>query len=411
MPYKEAYFFRGVPVEIGGQKSGSRRRLEYGEMPLDLYLIKLGQAGFLSLPFLGREEGNKSADLWEPRVDPRDGSVITWRWEGQKADRHDYSDCIPLAGRKINAKFNYSQVPLGWTVSILVPQRVKEGIEAAMCQQDEVAHDYGEDVGPEKARVDETFDLLYETSSAFAMGEVRVESDLRALASEAENLFKIHGLLKSRDSIWQRVVTYTLKAANKDSLNRVNPLVSRVRVRAAFLAGTEREMIARSIGTKAEKVYRRLAVIRSGIRLRIKTAVDALDDLCAFSAGKVAQGQIMREGSLTCSVREGWEIEQYIKAISGDVLRGIQPAPYLVPATAARVILIGESCFKNTEEKVVGQNVLKGTDYYTFLDDSAARMLKNHDPLAARERMLKAYTVLKEIIDDPRTTDTRVFDK
>ena len=406
-----ADFFRGLTVEIGGQKSASRRRVEYGEMPLDLYVIKLRQASFLSLPFLGREESDKSADLWEPRVDPSDGSVITWRWESQKADKHDFSDCVAFAGRKINAKFNYSKLPPGWSVSMLIPQRVQEGIEAAMRQQDELAHDYGKDVGPEKARVDETFDLLYETSAVFAMGEVTNQDDLKDLAKLAESHFIVHGLLDSKDPIWQRVVTYTLKSTDRDSLNRINPLISRVRARAAFLAGTEREMIARSAGGKAEKVYNHLAIIRAGIRSKIRMAIDTLDDLCAFSGGKVAEDPVMREGSQTCSAREGWELEQYLITISEDVLRGIQTSPYLVPATVARVILLGEACFKNREERIAGRNMLRGTDNYTFLSDSAARMLKNRNPLAARQRISKAFLVLKGILDDPRTTDTMVFDK
>ncbi|MCX6704247.1 MAG: hypothetical protein NTZ07_02260, partial [Candidatus Woesebacteria bacterium] len=196
-------FFKGLSVEMGGQKAGSRRRGEFGEMPLDLYVIKLNQAGYMSMPFLGREKSDELAELWEPRVDPSDGSVITWRWEGQKSDRYDYSDCIAFAGRKMNTGFNYNRVPPGWTVSMIIPQRVKEGIEAAMRQQDEIAHDYGKEVGPEKARVDETFDLLYETSAAFAMGEVNNQDDLKDLAKLAESHFIVHGLLDSKDPIWQ----------------------------------------------------------------------------------------------------------------------------------------------------------------------------------------------------------------
>ena len=115
-------FFKGLSPEMGGQKSASRRRVEFGETPLDLCLINMGQAGRLSLPFLGREEGNPGlAELWEPRVDPSDGSVITWRWRSRKTDGGDFSDYVAIAGRKLDAKFNYSQIPPRWTVAVLDP--------------------------------------------------------------------------------------------------------------------------------------------------------------------------------------------------------------------------------------------------------------------------------------------------
>lgn len=405
-----ADFFRGLSVEMGGQKSGSKRRVEYGETPLDLYLIKLSQAGTLGLPFLGRGEGDKSADLWEPRVDPSDGSVITWRWENQKEDKHDFSDYVAIAGRKLSTRFNYGQVPPGWTVSVLVPQRIKEGIEAAMRQQDEITHDYKKDAGPEKARVDETFDLLYETSAAFVMGEVRTQDNLKSLAKSAEDHFTIHGLLDSSDPIWARVVAYTLKATEKDRINRINPLISRVRARAAFLAGTEREMIARSAGTKAEKVYRHLEIVRAATRLKMRMAIDTLDDLCGFSRGKLAQDQVMFEGSETSTTRQGWVLEQYLKVISNDVLRSIQPAPYLVPATAGRVILTGETAFKINNDKQAALKILEGRGYLKFLNNSAVRWLREKRPLVARTRMLLAFSLLKQCLTDPRTTDIKVFD-
>jgi hypothetical protein len=407
-----ADFFRGVAVEMAGQKSASRRRVEYGEAILDLYLIKTRNAGYLNLPVLGRDEGNsKSAAFWEPRVDPTDGSVITWRWESQKTETRDFADCIPLAGKKINAKFNYSQVPQEWKIGMLTPQKVKEGIEAAMRQQDEIIHDYGKDMGSEVTRVSTTFDLLYDASSAFIMGDVRSEKDLEELANTVEAHFKDHGLLESDDSVWQKVVGYTLKAAEKDKLNRINPLVSRIRVRAAFIAGTEKEMVVKSVGTKAEKVYRQLEIVRAGTRLKIRTAIEVLDSLCGFSKGVVATDIIMREGNSTCTAKEGWETEQYLKTVSEDILRGIQPAPYLIPVTSARIILIGENSFKNKNESVIGMNLLKGTDSFIHLDNFASRMLKNRNPQAARRIIFKAYSKLNEILGDPKTTNIRVFDK
>jgi hypothetical protein len=404
-------FFKGKTPEMAGQLLGSRRRVEYGGTPIDLCLVRLRQAEYLNLPYLGLDEvGSKSAKFWEPRVDPSDGSVVTWRWESQKADKRDFSEYIAFAGAKVNIKFNYGQIPSGWTVGILVPQRVKGGIEAAMRQQDEISHDYGKDNGPEKARVDETFNLLYDASSAFVMGEVNSESGLNALGKSVEDHFKAHGLLESNDSIWQRVVTHTLNAAEKDRLHRVNPLVSRVRIRAAFLAGTEREMIARSVGDKAEKVYSYLAVVRAGIRLRIKLAIDMLDDVCAFSKGRIAQDPIMRERSQTYTTRQGWELVQYVKIISNNVLRGIQPAPYLKPVTAARIILAGETALKNDEERTLVFNVLDKGGYFLFMNDSAVSRLREKRLFVAEKRMRLAYDLLRQNLNDPKTTDLKVFD-
>lgn len=403
-------FFKGKTIEMAGQELASRRRVGFGETSLDLCLIKTSRAIYKDMPSLGREIGDKGGELWEPRVDPGDGSVTTWRWMSLTAGETNFFDYVPFAGRKINAKYNLGQLPPEWTIGVLIPQKIKEGIEAAMRQQDEIAHDYRMNAGPEKVRVDETFDLLYDTSSAFAMNEVNGVSDLNELAITAENHFKIHGLLDSRDTVWQRVVEYTLKAAEKDRRNHINPLVSRVRVRAAFLAATQREMIARSVGDKAEKVYNYLALTRAGIRLKIRMVADTLDDLCGFSRGKLPQDPIMLESGQISNIERGSALEQDLKAISGDILGSIQPAPYLLHATVARIILAGEMAFKNSKDRETALRILKGNNYIKFLDNSAIGWLWKGRPYVAKSRIHLAHGLLNQSLRDPETFDTKVFD-
>ena len=139
-------------------------------------------------------------------------------------------------------------------------------------------------------------------------------------------------------------------------------------------------------------------------------AADTLDDLCGFGRGKRARDPLMLEQSETSTARQGWELEQYLKVISTDVLSKIQPAPYLLHATIARIILMGETAFKNNEEKVVALDILKGSNYYNFLDNSAVRWLREKRPLVARTRMRLAYDLLRQSLNDPETTDIKVFD-
>jgi hypothetical protein len=394
-------FFRGKSIEAAGQKLASRRRMEYGSIPLDLCLVENDKAEFLTFPYLGREESSgKYAQLWEPRVDPKDGGVIITRWQKPKPGRTDFSEYFAFAGENINSKFNYSQVPPGWRIGILVPQKIKDGIEAAMRQQNEIAHDYGKNRGPEDDRITEITNRLYEISSAFSMGDVKSEQDLNALAMDVEDLFKTHGIIDTGDSVWQKVVEYTMKAADKDRLNRINPLISRTRVRAAFLAITEREMIGRSIGTKADKVYRRLSIVRNVIRMKIKTAADALND----NLGEYG-------GVERCTVKTGWNLEQLLKTISQDVLGNIQPAPYLEPVLASRAILIGEQMFKNNNEKQAGLRILSADQAARFLNFPAVYGLRHGNLAAAMIKMKNARWILEAILEDPKTKDIKVFDR
>jgi len=403
-----ANFFKDKPVEMAGQELASRRRVEFGEKPLDLCLIKTADALYLNYPYLGRDEtSEESAKLWEPRVSSRDGSVITWRWKDPNPDRQEFSDYIAFAGRKLDEKFNYSQVSTTWSKSILVPQVIKEGIEKAMRQQNEVAHDYRE-LEAEGARISETFDLLFESSSAFAVGNIS-QSELNGLAREAEKTFKAHGLLQSRDSIWQRVVKFTLDAMENDRRGRINPLVSRVRARAAFLAATEREMIGRSVGTKAEKVYERLAIVRAGIRADIEIATEVLDTICGFSGLVVADNEVMREGKTTCTEEEAREIRRTLAVVSGDILGRVQPEPYLTLVISARSVLMGEKVYGNDKEKAAILGILSKTGYASFLKDSAADRLEQHLPRVAERRIFLAYSLLKRSLWDKKTGDTRVF--
>ncbi len=409
---KGGEFFKGKSPEIAGQELASRRRLEFGETPLDLCFVDNFKAEYLNMPVLGRgEEPLTKANFWEPRVHRVNGSVITWRWEKRDSERRDFSGYTAFAGNKIDSKFKYSEIPVSWKVAVLVPQVVKDGIEAAMRQQDEIAHDYRAGVGPEADRVDETFDLLFNISAVFAAGEIEDQSKLNLKAREAESVLRDNGLLESKDEIWRRIVNFTLDATKEDRMGRINPLVSRVRTRAAFLAATEREMIGRSVGTKAEKVYQHLAIIRSGIRAKMQMAVDTLDDIYGLTRRRVAKDIAMRERKITCSTEESLDLEQYALTVANEVLRGIQPAPYLVPVTAARIILAGEKAYKNGQEEITVRRILGGNDYIKFLNDSAARQARERKPLVVEPRVRLAHDILKQSLNDPRTTDLKVFDR
>ena len=405
-------FFKGKNPEMAGQELASRRRVEFGETPLDLCLIETLKAENLYMPLLGRDEDSaKGMNFWEPRVHRIDGSVITWRWERQDPNRRDFSGYFAFAGRKANSKFKYAEVPASWTVGVLVPQVVKEGIEAAMRQQDEIAHDYRGGVGPEASRVDEIFDLLFDTSAAFTVGDIKNPSDLNLIAREAETILKNHGLMESKDYTWRRVVNFTLAATQEDRINRVNPLASRVRARAAFLAATEREMIGRSVGTKAEKVYQYLATVRAGIRAKIQMAADALDDIYGLSKSKVAKDAVMRGREITCTTRESLDLEQYALTVANEILKDIQPAPYLVPVTKARIILAGEKAFADGHEEATILRVLGESDYKKFINNSAARGSREKKPMVVLPRVRLAHDLLKQCLNNPRTTDIKVFDR
>jgi hypothetical protein len=81
-----------------------------------------------------------------------------------------------------------------------------------------------------------------------------------------------------------------------------------------------------------------------------------------------------------------------------------------VPVTASRIILAGRKAFENNQEKITMLRVMGGSNYIKYMEDSAARWAREKKPLVVEPRVRLAHDLLKQSLNDPRTTDLKVFD-
>jgi hypothetical protein len=406
------FFSQGRSIEATRETWASRKRAFLLEDSVSLLLIEKDRGDyFLELPVLGQKpEIEGPAAVWIPRVDPISGAVITSRivsnFDKSALGSGEYT---AVGGKRYSPDINLASVPKSWSVSLIVPQTVPDGIEAAMRQQDEIIYTYSPGKGAEHGKVEEVFSEIYLLSEAFARGEVKTEADFGALAERAQTCLVRNGLLDAHHPIWKKISGYTQRAASKDSLNRLNPMVSRILARAAYLAAVEREVIGINIKNKAQRTFSYLQAVRLTTRFEIEQSALVLSELCGFG-GEKAENRIFRERRDSMTVREGWEIGQVVKAVSEGILKDVRPAPYLFPATLARLTLTGESFYKTKAESNLIRDIVKaGGVKDVSLGASAEDYLRVGFPELAREKIRHAYGLLKAVLFDKANFVTTVF--
>ncbi len=383
-------------IEAQRELWASRRRAGFSEKTADLLIISKEDEGFLNLPVLGITELSRvpGQPLWKPRFEPLSGAVYTTRW--QNVSEVDPSEFTVFAGRKNDRLLPSQPFPTTWDVARLIPQKLPT-IEAAMRQQDEIAHDMGVASGVEQARVEELLMALNGISQVFLRPEDISSEQLEGLSRQAERLLREHGLLAAKDTVWMKILEYTLRATSRDSLGRINPMISRILARAAYLGVTHRELIQRAAKEKANKVFFYLAVVRDDTRFRIQNAELALDSLGGFGEVRWITSQ------------EALVVEQSLRSLVDEILKPIQAAPYVQASRTAEAILVGKIAKSNKVAKAFGES-LDESGRRQFGRKSAVEYLRGKDATSAKKRIKQAFEVLHESIFDLDNEETRVFD-
>lgn len=406
------FFNKGKSIEATRETWASRKRALLLEDRLDLLLIgKNKESYFNSLAVLGRvSDIAKPAAAWLPRVDKITGAVVTSRivsdFDRTLLSKGEY---IAIAGKRFSTDLNLASIPKSWTISLLIPQIVSEGIEAAMRQQDEIVGTYRAVEGAEYGRVEEIFTEIHILSETFVRGEIKSENDLQVLAKRTQAYLVRNGLMDTEHPVWKKITNYTLKAAGKDSLNRLNPTVSRVLARAAYLAAVDREIAGINTNNKAQRIFSYLEGVRASTRFKIEESVNLLNELCGFE-GRVASNQIFRDGKTSTTPQEIKEIDQVIDSVSESLLKKVEPAPYLLPATMARALLTGAIYWRGKNEAGLMLKIMKAGSFDEKQFQLPARhYLRNLQPLVAREVIRQAHSLLKSVLEDKTNLDVKVF--
>lgn len=93
------------------------------------------------------------------------------------------------------------------------------------------------------------FYWIDQTSQKFREGPI-TKDQLEQWSQEAVELITQAGLTSATDETKRKLATMLAKATKPDSLKRINPMVSRIRLRSAFLATTRRIVTAELVRRK-----------------------------------------------------------------------------------------------------------------------------------------------------------------
>lgn len=391
-------------IEISRDQWAENRKNRFTEDKLDLMIVSKQQEQVLDYPIVGNHRKEAvQYPIWVPRVNPVSGAVIVSRWGNYSERTLDFDKDIIFGGKRKNEALKLPQYPKSWNVKRLIPVNVEGGLEPAMRQQDLIAHDYSED-GVEKGKVDEVFQEINEISEEFINGNIKTQDDLSKIAFEAEMVLQRNGMLHPRSNIWKTVIDNVAKAAQKDSIGRVNPMISRILLRSAFLENVKNEIIMPNTEGKAEKIYRWLEEERVYTRVQIENAATSLEMIIGLNEYRGLD--VFENPQIEHKNFDYWIVSQLIKAISKQVLSQVQCAPYLGPVTIARMYLTGAYFENSSEEKLINQRLQYIKMPKLREGKCAEDYLRSNDSLRARQHIKYAHGILKALLNDP---DNRVI--
>jgi len=388
-------------IELQKELWAERRRARFPEIRADLAVIAKDKEFFLDLPYLAVEESDAPfVQHWVPKVDSVTGGVFTSRW--QTPSSLDPDKFVAFAGQKYYDGIDLTAIPESWEVTRLVPQRVKKGLEFVMRQKQEMGRDYGSK-GVEQARIYTVLSQIYSSTEVFLREQV-TDEDLRHLAKETERVLKQEGLIGARDSIWKKIVNYTLRAATRDIRNRINPGRSRILERAAYLALTDRELIMREVQRKARRVYSYVGRVRAITRQNFTIVVDIIE--------RQLDNPVFHTGQRWLSPRVALGISYNLKT-AWDILEKVQAAPYLLPARETQAILVGK-IGKSREEinELTRRLAVGGAASLRELqrDHPAEEYLRSLDGTSSHKRMRQGLQRIQEVLANPDNFEITVFD-
>jgi hypothetical protein len=383
---------KGV-IEAQRELWASRHRLGFPETRADYFIIDKKALDYLTLPVLGIPESQPEPReittyrTWLPRVNPVDGAIYLAKWD--KPLVLDPERFAVFGGKKFKQGMQVGEISESSMVAWLIPGRyptIADALEGAQ----KIA-DYEGVGGPAQARVETFFVALNSISNIFLNEQVS-QVRLEGLALQTEALLKQHGLLTARDTDWKRIFSLTLRALTKDRRDRINPMVSRILARAAYLRVVHKELQQRTARTKGLKLIFFLIGVQTEAVAQLESAEMALDNLGSFAYGR---GASALKGERKMDPREALPLKNAVRALVKRTLAPIEVAPYAYSARLAEAILIGKIGQSRKRIEALEQFLKKG-DRREVGRRSVVHYLMGLDAVSARQRMRQAFNVIHE---------------
>jgi hypothetical protein len=203
-----------------------------------------------------------------------------------------------------------------------------------------------------------------------------------------------------------------MRAGKRDSLGRVNPLVSRVLLRSAYLNTVSREVVTRLSREKSERVFELLLVERNMTRLMLGNTMEAIE--CYAGLGNEFGEQLLTDPYYEENPREIANndihgLRDDMKAIVDIGLKPVRVMPYIFTARLSEAMLTSE-LLRNTGDDVALKGLLR---HYRVdmekMHPSAEELVRKREMADARNTMRHVHGLIEATLDDPDNSVYTVF--
>ena len=282
----------------------------------------------------------------------------------------------------------------------LIFGKIEDSIETAIRQQFHILEGYKPGTAaPELEQVKRAVFYTQRQSLRF-ISERLTKDDLEDLLTETTNFLEKSGFLSSgiRQPEKKKMRDMLLRAFLRDKLDRVNPMVSRVRLRSAYLSEIKRAVAASLIVEKAENNLRLLSWEREMTRWALEMA---LDDLANFAGigirGHVAfwkEDEVVSDTQIKAMIK----VLEYIAGKRG-LLSTPKVVDYVGPAKLAAINILGVSAVKDVDLacQIIGSD--KITNELLRLPPVPVLLYKR-EFAEARRRIRWSHTIINEVLAD-----------
>lgn len=279
------------------------------------------------------------------------GNIYTFYWPEKKTKiAEDGKRYIPgedlvnirVLNRKRIRTDIFDDLPKSIKVRELVYRKVDSDVETAIRMQRHILKrfqldpkEYGtESLTNEVELARKVIERTDKLAFMYIRGKV-TEKDLLRLAEQTEVFLEDVGLLDPEDPDKMIMREQLLKASEKDILDRINPMVARVRARSAYLAASRRLIVGGMVVRKYATNEQILIYERENIRWTLKTASTRLESMLRHADFRRPDGDSTR--------KQRAAIANMLRTMSGEGGHLDIPKlkPYLLPARQVIVNLIG----------------------------------------------------------------------
>lgn len=393
-------------IESMGQKfaEGLKQRMYSGQEKNYPY-VPIKYEDILKLPRLatGVSEFPRRERFEEDlRFNRITGAIYTTRWTKLET----YND--PETGkRSIKNPEDYTfifirdslpdpeDLPLGGSAIRLVAGEVWEGLETAIRQQYHILERYQPaSLTAEPQALRRIFYWIDQTSQKFREGPI-TKDQLGQWSQEAVELIAQAGLTSAIDETKRKIATMLAKATKPDSLKRINPMVSRIRLRSAFLATTRRIVTAELVRRKFSANLEVLVAEREFTRYNLRQADNELSAILHELRQPPQDSSQVSEPDRQVLASKIRETAQYYLSFP-------RVAPYLIPSRLAAIFLVGcKESKKELNRQVLGEEIAEEV----FSLKPAISLLEEGDVKEAGRRISWASSILEEVLRENNVRD------